>query len=165
VDTSNNITGKTSNPHNLTLSAGGSSGGEGVSLGFKASALGVGTDIGGSIRAPAAFNGVYGLRPSAGRLSLWGFKGAGFGQESCKPVIGPLTGSVEDIDLWMKSVLDQKPWIVDPDLVPLGWRPVEKPKTFTVGLLTDDGYVQRRISCPNTCHFIQSPYGSTLTVG
>jgi amidase len=44
----------TTNPYNTTLTSGGSSGGEGALVGFKGSCLGIGTDIGGSIRSPAA---------------------------------------------------------------------------------------------------------------
>jgi amidase len=48
----------TTNPYNTTLTPGGSSGGEGALLGFRGSCLGIGTDIGGSIRSPAANNGM-----------------------------------------------------------------------------------------------------------
>lgn len=47
----------TVNPFNTTLTSGGSSGGEGALVGFRGSCLGIGTDIGGSIRSPAANNG------------------------------------------------------------------------------------------------------------
>jgi Asp-tRNA(Asn)/Glu-tRNA(Gln) amidotransferase A subunit family amidase len=47
----------TTNPFNATLTPGGSSGGEGALVGFRGSCLGIGTDIGGSIRSPAANNG------------------------------------------------------------------------------------------------------------
>ncbi|RDW87968.1 hypothetical protein BP5796_03662 [Coleophoma crateriformis] len=142
MDTSNNITGITLNPHNLALSPGGSSGGEGAALAFKCTALGVGTDMGGSIRLPAAFNGVYGLRTTAGRVSGIGIKAAGLGQESMHGVLGPLAHSIDDIDLFMKSILDQKPWVVDPSLVPVPWRPVDAvPSKITVAMLADDGIV------------------------
>lgn len=58
LETSNNIYGTTVNPLNRLLTAGGSSGGEGALMGMSASVLGIGGDIGGSIRVPAAFNGV-----------------------------------------------------------------------------------------------------------
>lgn len=67
-ETVNNIIGYTTNPKNRNLSCGGSSGGEGALIALKGSPAGFGTDIGGSIRIPAAFNGLYGLRPSAGRM-------------------------------------------------------------------------------------------------
>lgn len=52
----------TTNPFNSTLTCGGSSGGEGALIGFRGSCLGIGTDIGGSIRSPAANNGLSSLR-------------------------------------------------------------------------------------------------------
>ena len=75
-ETVNNITGYTWNPKNRHLSCGGSSGGEGALISLKGSPVGFGTDIGGSIRIPAAFNGLYGLRPSSGRLPYEGEKEA-----------------------------------------------------------------------------------------
>jgi amidase len=83
-ETINNVIGRTVNPRNKDLSPGGSSGGEGAMVGFRGGVIGVGTDLGkwsgncdkrviltrsgGSIRVPAAFNFLYGLRPSHGRL-------------------------------------------------------------------------------------------------
>lgn len=67
-ETVNNIFGRTVNPYNRNLSCGGSSGGEGALIGLRGSVIGVGTDIGGSIRMPSAFNHLYGIRPSHGRL-------------------------------------------------------------------------------------------------
>lgn len=58
LETSNNIYGTTVNPRNRQLTAGGSTGGEAALMGMNASVLGIGGDIGGSIRVPAAFNGV-----------------------------------------------------------------------------------------------------------
>jgi amidase len=59
-----NLWDRTLNPANNLLSAGGSSGGEGALLARLGSPIGIGTDSGGSIRAPAAFNGLYALKPS-----------------------------------------------------------------------------------------------------
>ncbi|KAK7984278.1 hypothetical protein PG989_011680 [Apiospora arundinis] len=65
-DSDNHLFGRTLNPRNTRLTAGGSTGGEGALLALRGSVLGVGTDIGGSIRVPAVCNGIYGLRPSVG---------------------------------------------------------------------------------------------------
>lgn len=67
LETSNNLYGVTVNPYNRRLTSGGSSGGEGALLGLKGSCLGLGTDIGGSIRSPAANCGLYGFRPTSYR--------------------------------------------------------------------------------------------------
>lgn len=81
-ETVNNIIGYTTNPKNRNLSCGGSSGGEGALIALRGSPAGFGTDIGGSIRIPAAFNGLYGLRPSAGRLPYEGVANSMDGQNS-----------------------------------------------------------------------------------
>ncbi|RCK65692.1 hypothetical protein Cantr_01289 [Candida viswanathii] len=149
TDSNNNITGVTKNPFNLLLSSGGSSSGEGALIAFGGSALGVGTDIGGSIRIPAAFSGCLGLRPTANRISLAGCTSPVCGQESVMPVIGPLGRSVEDIELWMKSYINEgKPWDLDPTLVRMEWREVAAPKVedLTIAVIRDDGLV--RVSPP-----------------
>lgn len=66
ADSDNNVFGRTLNPRNTRLTAGGSTGGEGALIALRGSVLGVGTDIGGSIRVPSVCNGLYGLRPSVG---------------------------------------------------------------------------------------------------
>ncbi|KFY13774.1 hypothetical protein V492_03042, partial [Pseudogymnoascus sp. VKM F-4246] len=68
LDSINNVFGRVLNPANRALTAGGSSGGEGALLALRGSPLGVGTDIGGSIRVPAMCNGLYGFKPSSGRI-------------------------------------------------------------------------------------------------
>ncbi|GAQ07706.1 putative amidase C550.07 [Aspergillus lentulus] len=139
----NNLTGPTRNPYNRTLSPGGSSGGEGASMGFKCAALGVGTDIGGSIRAPAGFCGAYGFRPTALRIPATGIKVPGPGQESIHGTAGPLASqSVEDLDLFQRAVIDQEPWETETSLVPLPWRRVKATKNMTVGIMWDDGCVR-----------------------
>ncbi|KAK2596552.1 hypothetical protein N8I77_013437 [Diaporthe amygdali] len=142
LDCENNITGRTLNPHNLRLSPGGSSGGEGVSVGSGCSVLGIGTDIGGSIRIPAAFGNCYGLRPTALRVTTKGQAGLTGGQESIRGVAGPLARSVEGLQIWMKTVLDQKPWDVDTSLTPVPWRSDVNLGDFTVGVMWDDGIVK-----------------------
>ncbi|XP_032923341.1 vitamin D3 hydroxylase-associated protein-like [Catharus ustulatus] len=71
-DCSNPIFGQTLNPLNPQKSPGGSSGGEGALIAGGGSILGVGSDIGGSIRLPSSFCGLCGLKPTASRLSLSG---------------------------------------------------------------------------------------------
>lgn len=71
-ETNNNIIGYTNNPKNRNLSSGGSSGGEGALISLKGSPIGFGTDIGGSVRIPAGFNGLYGIKPSHGRMPYEG---------------------------------------------------------------------------------------------
>lgn len=138
-EANNNIYGQTLNGNNLKLSPGGSSGGEGASISSHSAAIGLGTDIGGSIRIPAAFTGVYGFRPSATRMPYDGIELPGAGAESIRCVIGPLARSIDDIELMMKTTLDQKPWDVEVSLVPLPWRDVKSSKDITVGIMWSDG--------------------------
>lgn len=68
-ESTNAIWGTTTNPWAPDRTPGGSSGGEGAVVGFGASPIGIGTDIGGSIRIPASYCGVYGLKPTPQRMS------------------------------------------------------------------------------------------------
>lgn len=132
----------TLNPTNRNLSAGGSSGGEGSCIAFRGSAIGVGTDIGGSIRIPSSFNGVYGFRPTALRLPYNGVHTVAGGQEALRSVIGPLARSVDDLELFMRSVLEQEPWDTAIGLAPLPWKKAPDMTNMTVGIMHTNGYVQ-----------------------
>ena len=122
LETSSNIYGVTVNPYNTNLTSGGSSGGEGALLGIRGSCLGIGTDIGGSIRSPAANQGLFGFKPTSYRLPLDGFAATMLGQEQIVPVVGPLSTSLEGIKIFMKTLIDQKPWLYEPSLVPMPWK-------------------------------------------
>ncbi|KAH8430289.1 uncharacterized protein LDX57_007957 [Aspergillus melleus] len=140
---SNNIIGTTVNPYNRTLSPGGSSGGEGASMGFKCAPLGIGSDIGGSIRAPAAFCGAYGFRPTAHRIPGTGVFLPGPGQESILGVVGPLASqSIEDLELFQRVVIDQELWDIETSLAPVSWRRVTPSRDMTVAIMWDDGCVR-----------------------
>jgi amidase len=114
------------NPYNTNLTSGGSSGGEGALIGMRGSCLGIGTDIGGSIRSPAANQGLFGLKPTSYRLPLDGFAATMDGQEQIVPVVGPLSTSLEGIKIFMKTLIDQKPWLYEPSLVPMPWQDTAK---------------------------------------
>ncbi|KAF2847529.1 general amidase-like protein GmdA [Plenodomus tracheiphilus IPT5] len=121
-ETVNGIIGYTSNGKNRNLSAGGSSGGEGALIGVRGSPIGLGTDIGGSIRIPAAFNGLYGLRPSTGRLPYHGMANSMDGQNSILSVVGPLATNAASLRLITQAILQQKPWDIDPMVHEIPWR-------------------------------------------
>ncbi|VUC25729.1 unnamed protein product [Clonostachys rosea] len=143
LDCSNYIYGTTVNPHNRRLTCGGSSGGEGVSLGLRCAVLGLGTDLGGSVRVPAAFCGSYGLRTTALRNPYKGICIPGAGQESIRCVVSPLANSVADLDLFQRAIIESEPWETETSLVPLQWRSVQpySPQDLTVGVIWDDGVV------------------------
>ncbi|TGO19798.1 hypothetical protein BTUL_0002g00420 [Botrytis tulipae] len=144
LETSNNIYGVTVNPFNTTLTCGGSSGGEGALVGFRGSCLGIGTDIGGSIRSPAANNGVYGMKPTARRLPVDGWTATMAGAEHIVPTIGPLSTSLDGCKVFMKALIDAKPWYKEPSLLPFPWREENffPGKKIKVAILWDDGVVK-----------------------
>ncbi|CAG7931838.1 unnamed protein product [Penicillium olsonii] len=151
---SNNITGTTVNPYNRTLTPGGSSGGEGASMGFRCAPLGIGTDIGGSIRCPAAFCGAYGFRPSSLRNPATGIKVASSGQENIRGVVGPMSSrSIEDLELFQRAVLDQEPWDVETSLMPVPWKNVAPSREMTVAIMWDDGWVRPHPPITRALHF------------
>ncbi|KAM9908247.1 hypothetical protein OXX79_000488 [Metschnikowia pulcherrima] len=146
LDSNNNITGKTRNPWNTKLNPGGSSSGEGAIAAMKGSVFGLGSDIGGSVRGPAAFCGVWGLRPTSKRLSLMNTS-CGYVdqvQELVYPVLGPLAGSADDIDLFMQASIGKEPWKTDAEVLPIPWKNVAEPepKTLKIAIIYDDGYVK-----------------------
>ena len=121
-DTYNNIIGRTLNPHNHHLSCGGSSGGEAALMALRGSTLGVGTDIGGSVRIPAAFCGIFSLKPTPERVSYRDAANTNPGQNTYRSTLGFMSTSLEGCELALKSVLSTKPWLQDPAVVPIPYR-------------------------------------------
>jgi amidase len=102
INTTNSIFGQTRNPWDLNTTPGGSSGGTAAAIAAGLVPMGLGTDLGGSIRIPASFTGICGLRPSPGRVPVMS---EDFAWETLVPhVQGPMARSVEDLGL-MLSVL------------------------------------------------------------
>lgn len=116
----NNLFGRTKNPVVSHLTAGGSSSGEGSVLAFRGSGLGIGTDVGGSIRIPAAANGVYGYKPSVGILPFWGYAASSWtGMNTGVPAVcGPLAHSARDLGLFTRVIRATQPWLLDPAVLP-----------------------------------------------
>jgi Asp-tRNA(Asn)/Glu-tRNA(Gln) amidotransferase A subunit family amidase len=96
-ETDNRLTGKTSNPWNLAYSAGGSSGGEAAAIAAGCSMGGVGSDGGGSIRTPAHFSGICGLKTTPGRIATTGHFPPGAGAFGWIGVVGPMARTVADL--------------------------------------------------------------------
>lgn len=84
--------------------------------------------IGGSIRVPSAFNNLYGIRPSHGRLPYAKMANSMEGQETIHSVCGPMCHSLEDMKLFMTSVLSEQPWEYDSKVIPMPWRYSEEAK-------------------------------------
>ncbi|KAF1815474.1 amidase signature enzyme [Eremomyces bilateralis CBS 781.70] len=141
ADSVNNVTGRTLNPNKLSLTAGGSTGGEGALVKLRGSLLGAGTDIAGSARIPALCNGIYGFRPTTLRVPFVGLTAPGrVGSPSpILPVIGPEGHSVRDLELFMRTVADSEPWKVDHTCVTVPWRTVAPPtRPLRFGYLKED---------------------------
>ena len=98
-ETDNFITGRTNNPWNLERTPGGSSGGEAAAIASFCSAGGIGTDGGGSIRIPAHFCGIVGLKPTPGRVSVVGHFPVINHPSGLMGVAGPMARSAEDVRL------------------------------------------------------------------
>ncbi|KAI0051681.1 general amidase [Auriscalpium vulgare] len=148
-ETYNLVFGRTVNPRNRTLTSGGSSGGEGALIAMHGSVLGVGSDIGGSIRIPAAMNGIYGLRPTCNRVPYSGAANSLEGQDSIRSVLGPLSSSLNGVKTFMKAVLSKKPWLLDPLVVRKPWSEEEYSlvdhgggKKLCFAILWDNGIVK-----------------------
>lgn len=145
---STSMFGRTLNPYNVDLSAGGSTGGEAALLALRGSVIGIGSDIGGSIRQPAAVCGIYGFKPTSHvfpwKNSLPGGSPAELNIDACS---GPMCLSLRDMDYYMKVVLATKPWLKDPFLVPMQWTGLAtkgEPKgegRIKIGVMMHDGII------------------------
>ena len=99
----NRLYGVSKNPYNVQCTPGGSSGGEAALVGAGASVLGIGSDVGGSIRMPAFFCGVFGHRPSAGLVPNGGQFPISTSASSRKMLsTGPICRYAEDLELMLK---------------------------------------------------------------
>jgi Asp-tRNA(Asn)/Glu-tRNA(Gln) amidotransferase A subunit family amidase len=147
LDSHNNVFGRTLNPHNTLVTAGGSSGGEGALLAMRGSVLGVGTDVGGSIRIPAMCNGLFGIKGSWERVPYAGQEG---GQKPSLPKLqipasaGPLSHTSRDLELFYQAVAEQEPWKLDPDVIPGPWSSLSSTqgKKLRIGIVRRDGVME-----------------------
>lgn len=145
AETVNNVFGRTINPLHRGVTPGGSSGGESALIAFGGSCLGVGSDIGGSLRIPAACTGLFTLRASGGRFPVRNCRSGMPGQEAVQSVNGPLARTLDDIEAYTRAVLDGQPWLLDSKCLPIPWRAeavTDIPKKLTIGVLWHDGVVR-----------------------
>ena len=127
ADSDNNVQGRTLNPHNPSLTPGGSTGGEGALIAMRGSILGMATDIAGSCRIPALCCGVTSFKPSAGRVPFGGGVPPGRvgSPGAIVPVIGPVGWSVRDAELAMRTICTGNEWTLDEGVLNVPWRRVE----------------------------------------
>jgi amidase len=105
-NTWNDVFGRTRNPWNPALSAGGSTGGGACALATGMIALAEGTDLGGSLRIPASFCGVVGIRPSVGLVPTYP---AGWAWDTLQ-VTGPMARTAEDLGLVLEAMAGGGAW-------------------------------------------------------
>src|SRR6266446_2943258 len=138
-ETDNLLYGRTNSPWDLKRTPGGSSGGEAAAIAAGMSAGGVGSDGGGSIRVPAHFSGICGLKPTPGRIPATGHFPASVGPFALLGVVGPMARNVDDLKILFAVM--QGPDDGDPSAapVPLRWPAADDLKRFRVGYFEDDG--------------------------
>lgn len=136
LETDNPVYGRTNNPWNLDRTPGGSSGGEAALIAAGGSALGLGTDIGGSSRNPAAFCGICGFKPTAGRLPDTSVGSFAPPPDTISSEVGVLARTVADVALGLRAVNGDMP-LADPDEVDLSG--------LRVAVVTSDGVLE---PCP-----------------
>lgn len=146
----NNIWGTTVNPYNSERTVGGSSGGEAGLIAAFASPLGLGGDIGGSIRIPSHFCGIVGLKPSNTRMTRMGFAVPRMrdrnGQIAIQGAAGPMARTVEDCRLMMSALLADKCFQRDPYVPPVPFNnkiaETGLGRSLRIGVFTTDNWFQ-----------------------
>ncbi|MGH9508938.1 MAG: amidase [Terriglobales bacterium] len=118
-ETSNVLHGRTSSPWDLERTPGGSSGGEAAAIAACMSAGGVGSDGGGSIRVPAHFSGICGLKPTPGRIPATGHYPESLGPFAMLGVVGPMARTIADVKLLFNAIAGPDPGDTSAARIPL----------------------------------------------
>lgn len=142
VETDNPLHGRTHHPADPARSPGGSSGGEAALIAAFGSPLGLCTDIGGSTRVPAAFCGIAGIKPTAGRTPDRGRGSFPLGQRAIQSQVGLMAQKVRDLALALPIAAgssDELPPLRDPGAVAIGG--------LRVGWFEDDGIFAPAAAC------------------
>ena len=142
-ESDNPVFGRCNNPFALDRVPGGSSGGEAAAIAAGLSPGGVGTDIGGSIRVPAAFCGIAGIKPTVDRWSNIGSNSAIPGQEVIRSQCGPMARTTADVALLLRAIDNPRHSVLDPlvNPMPIGDPSKVKAKKLRVGFYFDDGFI------------------------
>jgi Asp-tRNA(Asn)/Glu-tRNA(Gln) amidotransferase A subunit family amidase len=138
-ETDNLLYGRTNNPWDLTRTAGGSSGGEAAAIAAGLSAGGVGSDGGGSIRVPAHFCGICGLKPTPGRIPSTGHFPKSDGPFALIGVVGPMARTIEDVRTLFEVMAGWDDG--DPCAAPVDVREIHETvvRSVPIGFFEDDG--------------------------
>jgi Asp-tRNA(Asn)/Glu-tRNA(Gln) amidotransferase A subunit family amidase len=138
-ETDNLLYGRTNSPWDLERTPGGSSGGEAAAISAGMSAGGVGSDGGGSIRVPAHFSGICGLKPTPGRIPATGHYPASGGPFAQIGVVGPMARTVADLKTLFEVMQGPDDGDVSSAPVPLRWPNDDEIKKLRIGYFEDDG--------------------------
>jgi len=138
-ETRSALYGTTNSPWDLERTPGGSSGGEAAAIAACCSAGGIGSDGGGSIRVPAHFSGICGLKPTPGRIPATGHFPSSVGPFALLGVVGPMTRTVHDLRLMFDVIAG--PDNGDPNAAPVPLRHPDKAslRGLRIGYFEDDG--------------------------
>jgi Asp-tRNA(Asn)/Glu-tRNA(Gln) amidotransferase A subunit family amidase len=146
-ETDNLLYGRTNSPWDLECTPGGSSGGEAAAIAAGMSAGGVGSDGGGSIRVPAHFSGICGLKPTPGRIPATGHFPVSSGPFALIGVVGPMARTVADVRALFEAMQGPDDGDTCAAPVPLR-RPIEDEVVkLRIGYFEDDG---RTLVTPET---------------
>lgn len=139
-ETHSALYGRTNNPWDLERTPGGSSGGEAAAIAACCSAGGIGSDGGGSIRVPAHFSGICGLKPTPGRIPATGHFPASVGPFALLGVVGPMARTVRDLQLLFEAIAG--PDNGDPNAAPVPLRQIDADalRQTRIGYFEDDGH-------------------------
>jgi Asp-tRNA(Asn)/Glu-tRNA(Gln) amidotransferase A subunit family amidase len=161
-ETDNLLYGRTNSPWDLSRTPGGSSGGEAAAIAAGMSAGGVGSDGGGSIRVPAHFSGICGLKPTPGRIPATGHFPVSAGPFALLGVVGPMARTVADLKVLFEVL--QGPDDGDPCAapVPVRWPEKDDLKRIRIGYFEDDG---RTPVTPETRAAVRSAAGALRRAG
>ena len=144
--------GRAENPWDRTRSSGGSSGGESALISSRCSPLGLGSDVGGSIRTPCLYTGIYGFKPTSIRNTVEGHFNCTeldrIALRNIKFCCGPLGKSVNDLALMMKSFMVEQNWENDYETAPITFQ--DKIYQLGLGRKLRIGYAKSHQSYPAT---------------
>jgi Asp-tRNA(Asn)/Glu-tRNA(Gln) amidotransferase A subunit family amidase len=140
-ETDNRLYGRTSNPWDLTRTAGGSSGGESAAIAAGLSAGGLGSDGGGSVREPAHFTGICAMKPTPGRIPTAGHLPDNVGPFALLGTVGPMARTMADVTLLFRVVSGS--FDLDPVGAPVPHRSPapDALRNIRIGYFEDDGLV------------------------
>ena len=140
-ETDNLLHGRTNNPWDVERTPGGSSGGESAAIAAGLSAVGLGSDSGGSVRIPAHFTGICSLKPTPGRIPGRGHLPPCVGPFSTLGAIGPMARTIDDVALLFRTLSGQDPH--DPASPPIALREpsLAELRANKIGFFEDDGLI------------------------